>query len=77
MEGARSVGSIRLAELMAALSLATDLGLGQPLQHEVGVCLASLEALGDDARAAARPAWRSPPSIPNAWRHNPPGGAAP
>lgn len=43
MEGARSAGSIRLAELMAALSLVTDLGLGQPLQHEVGVCLASLE----------------------------------
>jgi HD-GYP domain-containing protein (c-di-GMP phosphodiesterase class II) len=34
---------IRLAELMAALSLATDLGLGQPLEHELGVCLASLE----------------------------------
>ena len=43
MEGARSPGSIRLAELMAALSLATDLGLGQPLQHELGVCLAALE----------------------------------
>ena len=43
MDGARSAGSLRLAELMAALSLATDLGLGQPLQHEVGVCLASLE----------------------------------
>ena len=28
---------------MAALSLATDLGLGQPLQHELGVCLAALE----------------------------------
>jgi HD-GYP domain-containing protein (c-di-GMP phosphodiesterase class II) len=34
---------IRLAELMAALSLATDLGLGQPLEHELGVCLAALE----------------------------------
>jgi HD-GYP domain-containing protein (c-di-GMP phosphodiesterase class II) len=28
---------------MAALSLATDLGLGQPLQHELAVCLAALE----------------------------------
>ena len=28
---------------MAALSLATDLGLGQPLEHELGVCLAALE----------------------------------
>jgi HD-GYP domain-containing protein (c-di-GMP phosphodiesterase class II) len=34
---------IRLAELIAALSLATDLGLGQPLEHELGVCLAALE----------------------------------
>ena len=43
MEGAHSPGSIRLAELMAALSLATDLGLGQPLRRELGVCLAALE----------------------------------
>jgi HD-GYP domain-containing protein (c-di-GMP phosphodiesterase class II) len=43
MEGAHPPGSIRLAELMAALSLATDLGIGQPLQHELGVCLAALE----------------------------------
>jgi HD-GYP domain-containing protein (c-di-GMP phosphodiesterase class II) len=28
---------------MAALSLATDLGLGQPLEHELGICLSSLE----------------------------------
>ena len=28
---------------MAALSLATDLGLGQPLEHELGVCLSALE----------------------------------
>jgi len=34
---------IRLAELMAALSLATDLGLGRPLEHELGVCLSALE----------------------------------
>jgi hypothetical protein len=34
---------IRLAELMAALSLATDLGLGQALEHELGVCLSALE----------------------------------
>jgi HD domain len=34
---------IRLAELMAALSLATDLGLGQPFEHELGVCLTALE----------------------------------
>jgi hypothetical protein len=34
---------VRVAELMAALSLATDLGLGQPLEHELGVSLAALE----------------------------------
>jgi HD-GYP domain-containing protein (c-di-GMP phosphodiesterase class II) len=28
---------------MVALSLATDLGLGQPLEHELGVCLSALE----------------------------------
>jgi HD-GYP domain-containing protein (c-di-GMP phosphodiesterase class II) len=35
--------SIRVAELMAALSLATDLGMGQSLEHELGICLAALE----------------------------------
>jgi len=34
---------IRVAEVMASLSLATDLGLGQPLEHELGVCLSALE----------------------------------
>jgi HD-GYP domain-containing protein (c-di-GMP phosphodiesterase class II) len=40
---------------MAALSLATDLGLGRPLEHELGVCLAALE-LADrlGCRAAER-----------------------
>ncbi len=43
MAAARPDEHIRLAELMAALSLATDLGLGQPLEHELGVCLSALE----------------------------------
>ncbi len=43
MAEARAGDHIRLAELMAALSLATDLGLGQPLEHEVGICLSALE----------------------------------
>ena len=43
MEAARPDDRIRLAELMAALSLATDLGLGRPLERELGVCLAALE----------------------------------
>jgi HD-GYP domain-containing protein (c-di-GMP phosphodiesterase class II) len=47
---------IRLAELMSALSLATDLGLGRPVEHELGVCLAALElaerlGLGADERS--------------------------
>jgi HD-GYP domain-containing protein (c-di-GMP phosphodiesterase class II) len=46
VQGGTSDDRIRLAELMAALSLATDLGLGQPLEHELGVCLAAL-ALAD------------------------------
>ncbi len=43
MERASSDDQIRLAEVMASLSLATDLGLGQPLEHELGVCLSALE----------------------------------
>ena len=43
MVAARPDERIRLAELMAALSLATDLGMGRPLEHELGVCLAALE----------------------------------
>src|ERR1043166_120778 len=38
MEAAPRDDQVRLAELIAALSLATDLGLGQPPEHELGVC---------------------------------------
>lgn len=34
---------LRLAELMAALSLATDLGMGQPLEQAVRTCLIAIE----------------------------------
>src|ERR1043165_925367 len=37
---------LRLAEFMAALSLATDLGMGQPLEQALRTCLIAL-ALGD------------------------------
>src|ERR1700694_2352825 len=40
---------IRLAELVAALSLATDLGMGQPLEYALCVCVLAVrlgEALG-------------------------------
>jgi hypothetical protein len=33
VEGDRRTSSVRLAELVAAFSLATDLGLGQPREH--------------------------------------------
>jgi HD-GYP domain-containing protein (c-di-GMP phosphodiesterase class II) len=48
---------VRLAALVAALSLATDLGLGQPQQHIIRQTLiamrvAELEGLSDDERSA-------------------------
>src|SRR5690349_4325595 len=42
---------IRLAELMAALSLATDLGMGQPLEYALCACVLAVrlgEAVGLD-----------------------------
>lgn len=35
-------GPLRLAELVAALSLATDLGTGQPFEHALRTCSLSL-----------------------------------
>ena len=43
MKGPAPDERIRLAELIASLSLATDLGLGQPVERELGICLAALE----------------------------------
>ena len=43
------MAELRLAELVTALSLATDLGMGQPMEHALRTCLVSLrlgEALG-------------------------------
>jgi HD-GYP domain-containing protein (c-di-GMP phosphodiesterase class II) len=51
MSAAQTAPPLRVAELMAALSLATDLGTGQPMEHAVRTCLLSLElggALGLD-----------------------------
>jgi hypothetical protein len=47
---------LRLAELVACLSLAVDLGLGQPMEHLLRSCLVSLRlagraGMGEDARA--------------------------
>ena len=52
---ADDAGSGRLAELTIALSLATDLGTGQPLEHGLRTCWLSLgvsEALGSGSDAA-------------------------
>ncbi len=56
MERQRDLSGLRLAELVAALSLAIDLGLGQPLEHVLRSCLIALrlgERLGldEDERA--------------------------
>ena len=50
-------GGVRLAAVVGALSLATDLGLGQPQQHIIrqtliAMRMAELEGLSDDERAA-------------------------
>jgi HD-GYP domain-containing protein (c-di-GMP phosphodiesterase class II) len=37
-------GALRLAELVAALSLATDLGTGQPLEHALRTCVVAVRA---------------------------------
>ena len=47
---------MRLAELVAALSLGVDLGFGQPMEHVLRQCLIALRlgervGLGDDDRA--------------------------
>ena len=42
-----SVPQLRLAELVASLSLATDLGLGQPMEHIVRSCVLGLRIADD------------------------------
>ena len=47
----RVTTGVRLAEVLAALSLATDLGMGQPMEHMLRQCLIALrlaERLGLD-----------------------------
>ena len=52
---AATTSDVRLAELVAALSLGVDLGFGQPMEHVLRQCqisrrLAELRGLGDDDR---------------------------
>jgi HD-GYP domain-containing protein (c-di-GMP phosphodiesterase class II) len=56
MDDARR-SDVRLAELVAALSLGVDLGFGQPMEHVLRQCLIALRlaeriGLGEEARAA-------------------------
>ena len=44
-----AAGGLRLAELLTALSLATDLGMGQPLEHALRSCLIAI-GLGERLR---------------------------
>ena len=40
--GSSGPGQVRLAELVAALSLGVDLGFGQPMEHVLRQCMISL-----------------------------------
>jgi HD-GYP domain-containing protein (c-di-GMP phosphodiesterase class II) len=56
-DGGRATGEVRLAELVAALSLGVDLGFGQPMEHVlrqtvISLKLADLVELSDDERSA-------------------------
>jgi HD-GYP domain-containing protein (c-di-GMP phosphodiesterase class II) len=56
MSGATQPGQIRLAELIAALSLGIDLGFGQPMEHVLRQCLIGLriaERIGLDEHERA------------------------
>ncbi len=57
MEAKVDRGHVRLAELVAALSLGVDLGFGQPMEHVLRQCLIALRladriGLDEEARAA-------------------------
>jgi hypothetical protein len=49
---------VRLAELVASMSLATDLGLGQPMEHVLRSCVLGLRIAEDIERRC--PAQRAP-----------------
>jgi HD-GYP domain-containing protein (c-di-GMP phosphodiesterase class II) len=47
-------GPLRLAELVTALSMATDLGSGQPIEHAMRTCLLALELVARSGVAASQ-----------------------
>ena len=51
MSGGTGCSQVRLAELVAALSLGVDLGVGQPMEHVLRQCLIALR-LADQAGLA-------------------------
>ncbi len=56
-DGGADSGRVRVAELVAALSLGIDLGFGQPMEHVLRQCLIALKlaehaGLGEESRAA-------------------------
>ena len=56
MAGGTDRAHVRLAELVAALSLGVDLGFGQPMEHVLRQCLIALrlaERIGLDEQARA------------------------
>ena len=55
-DGVRDPGRVRLAELVAALSLGIDLGFGQPMEHVLRQCMIALRlaecvGVGDEERS--------------------------
>ncbi len=46
MGGGVAEPRVRLAELVAALSLGVDLGFGQPMEHVLRQCLIALRLAG-------------------------------
>src|SRR6185436_18298360 len=47
MSGETTGGRVRLAEIVASLSLGIDLGFGQPMEHVLRQCLISLRIAED------------------------------
>src|ERR1700759_3258497 len=56
MSGVSDPAQVRLAELVAALSLGVDLGFGQPMEHVLRQCMIALrlaEGIGLDEKERA------------------------
>ena len=56
-------GPIRMAEVLAALSLATDLGAGRSMGHAMRVCTLSMQMAGELHLSTAEKADMTPPDF--------------